>query len=102
MEDAEDIDIKAACVFRLGDVNRRLVLIARAGVVDEDIEFPELLEHARHGRVPISPLRDVHLLHDNGAGVLGGELLGGTGVDVADEDLGAFLHEEFRDGCAEA
>lgn len=102
MEDAKHIHVKAAQVLGLGDVDRGLVLVAGAGVVDEDVELAEFLEGACHGSVPGLAFGHVHLLDDDGAGVFGGYGVCAGGVDVADEDFCSFADEELGDGGAKA
>lgn len=95
MKDTENIDIEATSEFGLRDIDGGLILVASAGVVDQDVELAELLEGTLDGTVPVAALSDVHLLHDDRASIeLRGELLRWTCVDIANEDPGAFSYEE--------
>ena len=90
-----------------GVVHLHEALVRRdAGVVDEDVDVPELLQHVLRHPIGIGVIGHVGLgEHDSAAQLL--DLVrhaagGGLAGDVVDGDVGALLGERERDGASDA
>jgi hypothetical protein len=99
----------------LHDRNRRIPVLARdvlsvrtdaaeTGVVDEDVEAPEIPSAGIEHRVDLVGIRDVHRVSAR-AHPEGGKLVGGSpgliGVDLGDCDVGSRTRELLGDRAAE-
>jgi len=104
-KDTLDIDAHDLVEFGLGDLERGLVLVTRACVVDEDVQSAELAHRGVNHLLPV-PLhgdvgrQSVHVLVVLRVG--GESLLQALGVHVGGDDLRALFDEFLRAGKAEA
>ena len=104
VEDALDVDGEAAVELVLGDVEGRLVAVARAGVVDDDVEAAELVfgrgdERGPDGRVRHGARHGRDVVRDVGARKVRREPVA---VEVGRHHLAALADEEARRREAEA
>lgn len=100
-EDALDVDIKDTLPLVLGDVERRLVGVRGARVVDEHVDPAK----ARHGQVdggsPVRGAGDVETAEEHRRRAVRGDLLAGCLVDVGHQHAAALVGEAAGDGGAE-
>lgn len=99
---ALDVHRHDAVELVLGHVERRLVRVRRAGIVNQHIDAAVLGHRRRDGRVPIRRFGHVERVVGQVRGIAGDDGFAARRVDVAHEDVGAFGGEGARDGCPEA
>ena len=86
---------------------RRLLLEApdsstAPGVVDEDVDCPELVDGRRDHRLDIRLARRIGLDEDRGIAERVGRLLAAFRVEFRDDDARPFFHVTTRDGLADS
>ncbi|MDT4861431.1 hypothetical protein FQZ97_960370 [compost metagenome] len=103
--DALDVDRVAAVEIVLAHVQRGLVAVRPAGVVDHHVQFAVALERGLHQCFHVGRFR--HVTGDEGCASARGHDGGGHAfavgrVDVVHDDLGAFFGQALGNALAEA
>lgn len=65
VEDLQDICVKTARIFSLDSLQSRLVLEARASIVNNDVRWPQLFLCHFHLDIPVGSLANTHILEDD-------------------------------------
>jgi hypothetical protein len=99
---ALDINVKRPLKLLLGYILRRLVGVAPARIVHEDVASSEFLYASRHSSSPVCAFCDVHFVKGQGCRV--GSYCGFTAglIDIANQHFGSFCCECFGYARAEA
>ena len=63
MKDAHDIDVETSLVLGLRYIDRRLVIITCACILDKNIYYAKLRQYGIQGTLPVLSLGYIHLLY---------------------------------------
>ncbi|CAM2161002.1 hypothetical protein PT2222_90220 [Paraburkholderia tropica] len=103
--EAFHVDGENAVEFRFADLHHGLVAMRGARVIDDDLHAAEAADGGVAQRVPVGFARDVALHGDRLAARvrdLTRDALCGLGVQIVDDDMGAFARIGFGDAFAES
>src|SRR5215213_6659184 len=100
--DRLDVDGEDAVELLLRDVDHGLVAMARAGVVDDDVDAAELADRIVHGALDILPSGDVACERDRAMADLLGRGLRRPELEIEHRNPGAFAREGLGDAEPEA
>lgn len=79
-----------------------LIPIRRPSIINQHIQPSKLLKRQINHTLPVLCIRHVLLLENETRGILRRDILASFGVDIGDDDFGAFFAEAAGDGCTES